>query len=52
MSLFVDNSWEDILATTIQFVWSRAFDDDAIKEYVGDNDGVRIVLELVTSASR
>ena len=41
------HKWDGMIGLAAGFLWSRTYDADAMKEMVGDKDGIRILLELM-----
>lgn len=41
------HKWDGMIGLAVGFLWTRTFDNDAMKEMVGDKDGIRILLELM-----
>eukprot|EP01046_Picozoa_sp_COSAG06_P014007 COSAG06_NODE_857_length_11918_cov_4.047551_6_plen_758_part_00 len=39
--------WDGMIALAVGFLWTEVFDNDGIKAFVGDQDGIRILLELM-----
>ena len=41
-----EHKWDGMIGLAVGFLWSRAYDQDSIKEMIGYKDGIRILLEL------